>query len=480
MKPQLLKRRELLWRLAQSTLGLSILGRASQVLATAAEKPGKSILVLGAGLSGLYSALLLEAQGFEVTILEARKRVGGRVFTLDDLPGKPEAGGQSFNEQYSRLLSLAQQLDVPVKTPQKPNSELLLYINELAVLPSGWSKSPANQLAGAERNLIPPALMTYYLRSQNPLQQKTDWVKADYEQWDIPLDKYLKNQGASTEALRLMNIYPLSMNSIDTASTLWALRHDWHSQNLAKNWLQIKGGNSRFPEKLAANLRATIDLEKVVEAIDSQEQKVKVYCRDGSDYESDYVICTIPFSVLRQIEIKPSLQGSQQEAVNHLPYTRVTQVYLQVHQPFWEVDNYPLRMWTDTFLELIFPLKNEHGQVTGLVCWANGVNADKLAALNPQQLERTVISQLAKMRPATKGNIKISRVVTWGADPFSLGAYAHFAPGQIREFKSQMTKPWHRIYFAGEHTATLSIGMESALESAERVVAEVVASNSQR
>ncbi len=226
MKPQLLKRRELLWRLAQSTLGLSILGRASQVLATAAEKPAKSILVLGAGLSGLYSALLLEAQGFEVTIWEARKRVGGRVFTLDDLPGKPEAGGQSFNEQYSRLLSLAQQLDVPVKTPQKPNSELLLYINELAVLPSGW---------------------------------------------------------------------------------------------------------------------------------------------------------------------------------------------------------------------------------------ANGVNADKLAALNPQQLERTVISQLAKMRPATKGNIKISRVVTWGADPFSLGAYAHFAPGQIREFKSQMTKPWHRIYFAGEHTATFSI-----------------------
>ena len=477
MKPQLLKRREFLWRLTQSAIGLGILGRAARILVTAAEKPAKSILVLGAGLSGLYSAFLLEAQGFEVTILEARKRVGGRVFTLDELPGTPEAGGQSFNEQYSRLLSLAQQLDAPVKTIPQVNSELLLYINQLAVLSSEWTQSPANQLAETERNLIPPALMTHYLRSQNPLQQKTDWVKPDYEQWDIPLNEYLKTQGASAEALRLMNIYPALMNSIDTASTLWALRHDLHWQNSPKNWLQIKGGNSRLPEKLAANLRGTIYLEKVVESIDSQEQKVKVYCRDGSDYESDYVICTIPFSVLRQIEIKPSLPGLQQEAVNHLPYTRVSQVYLQVRQPFWEVDNYPLRMWTDTFLELIFPLRNELGQVTGLVCWANGANADKLAALNPQQLEQTIKSQLVKMRPATKGNLEISRVITWGADPFSLGAYAHFAPGQIREFKSQMAKPWHRIYFAGEHTATLSLGMESALESAERVVAEVVASN---
>ena len=480
MKPQWLKRREFLWRLIQSTIGLSVLGRAGQILTTAAQNPAKSILVLGAGLSGLYSAFLLEAQGFKVTILEARKRVGGRVFTLDELPGTPEAGGQSFNEQYSRLLSLAKQLDVPVKTPQKPEEELLLYINKLAVLPSEWAKSPANQLPEAERNSLPPALMTYYLRSQNPLRKKTDWVKPDYEQWDIPLDEYLKTQGASAEALRLMNIYPASMNSIDTASTLWALSHDLRSQNFPKNWLQIKGGNSRLPEKLAASLRAPIYLQKVVEAIESEEQKVKVYCRDGSEFESDYLICTIPFSVLRQIEIKPSLSGSQQEAVNHLPYTRVTQVYLQVNQPFWEIDNYPLRMWTDTFLELIFPLKNELGQVTGLVCWANGANADKLAALNPQQLAKIVKSQLQTMRPATKGNIKISRVITWGADPFSLGAYAYFAPGQIRGFQAQMAKPWHRIYFAGEHTATFSAGMESALESAERVVAEIVASNSKR
>ena len=76
MKPQWLKRREFLWRLIQSTIGLSVLGRAGQILTTAAQNPPKSILVLGAGLSGLYSAFLLEAQGFKVTILEARKRVG--------------------------------------------------------------------------------------------------------------------------------------------------------------------------------------------------------------------------------------------------------------------------------------------------------------------------------------------------------------------------------------------------------------------
>ncbi len=96
-------RREVLWGLSQSVLTSLVLGRACQQVAAADIKP-ISVLVLGAGLSGLYTALLLEAKGLGVTELEARDRVGGRVHTLDDLPGKPEAGGQTLSEKYQRLL----------------------------------------------------------------------------------------------------------------------------------------------------------------------------------------------------------------------------------------------------------------------------------------------------------------------------------------------------------------------------------------
>lgn len=71
--------------------------------------------------------------------------------------------------------------------------------------------------------------------------------------------------------------------------------------------------------------------------------------------------------------------------------------------------------------------------------------------------------------------MEIARVVSWGSDPFARGAFSHLAPGQIRRFRSKMAQPWKRIHFAGEHTAITSPGMESALESAERVTSEVLA-----
>ena len=72
------------------------------------------VIVLGAGLSGLHAARLLEAEGAKVLVLEGRDRVGGRVFTLDDLPGYPEGGGNGIGAGYARLLDTAKQLGVPL------------------------------------------------------------------------------------------------------------------------------------------------------------------------------------------------------------------------------------------------------------------------------------------------------------------------------------------------------------------------------
>ncbi|MHC5861831.1 FAD-dependent oxidoreductase, partial [Nostoc sp.] len=116
-------RREFLWGMSQSALALLVMGRVSGQVVTA-SKPTE-VLVLGAGLSGLYTALLLEAKGLSVRVLEARERVGGRVQTLDDIPGKPEAGGQALSEKYHRLLALAERLQVPTEHSKGVDKELL-------------------------------------------------------------------------------------------------------------------------------------------------------------------------------------------------------------------------------------------------------------------------------------------------------------------------------------------------------------------
>lgn len=239
--------------------------------------------------------------------------------------------------------------------------------------------------------------------------------------------------------------------------------------------MQIQGGNSRLPEAIAASLKSPVQLKKVVVSLQSRDTEVEVHCADGARYRADFAVVTLPFSVLRQIEISPPLQGAQAEAVQTLPYTAVTQIHLTVRQPFWEQDGYPPMMWTDSALSTVMPHRDDQGRLQSLVCWVNGSHAQRLDAMSASALAQFVQLELRKIRPSMEGKVELDRVVSWGRDPFARGAYSYFAPGQVRRFQAQMAKPWKRIHFAGEHTAIASPGLESALESAERVATEILA-----
>ncbi|MGL5943058.1 MAG: flavin monoamine oxidase family protein [Waterburya sp.] len=248
-----INRRNFIFNLSQSALTLALMGRSSQLLAaTQSNTKPTSVLVLGAGLSGLYSAYLLERQGFKVTVLEARDRVGGRVYTLDDLPGKPESGGQSFSERYQRLLKITKSLNILTKLKESENSPKLLSVNQELVSSDKWNMFSGNHLLETEKDITSKALMRHYLSLNNPLTQNRDWISPKYYHLDIPLRQYLQRQGASEEALRLINIYPSSMNNINRTSALWGLRNDQRAQarNANSSSMEIQGGNSRLPEAI--------------------------------------------------------------------------------------------------------------------------------------------------------------------------------------------------------------------------------------
>lgn len=465
------KRREFLWGVSQSALTLAVLGRTSQQVIASTKKP-TSVLVLGAGLSGLYTALLLEAKGISVTVLEARDRVGGRVHTLDDLPGKPEAGGMSFGKKYQRFLSLTKRLKLSLEEAQPFEKELLLNVRGEFLTAENWAQSTANNLAKNERNIIPPRLLRNYLQKNNPLENATDWTNPKHADLDISFEKYLRSKGASDEAIRLMGQTYIT-NGLDTTSALWSLGHVRKIQDYTGKPMHITGGNSRLAEKMAAALKSPVKTNKVVASIKSSKTGVEVNCKDDSKFKADYVVATLPFSVLREVEIAPALQEKQAEAVQELSYTAVTKIYLKVRQPFWEKDGYPPMTWTDSPLERIIPIRDNAGKVTNLICWVNGKNAQMLDTMSTKELSQFFNFEIKKIRPAMVNNVDIVKLVSWGKDPYAKGAYSYFAPGQIRRFRDVMAQPWGRIHFAGEHTAIASPGMESALESGERVAKEI-------
>ena len=73
------------------------------------------VLVLGAGLSGLETALTLEENGLKVRVLEGRQRVGGRLYTLTDVPGHPEVGGNTVSSAYGRVIAAGKRYGVALE-----------------------------------------------------------------------------------------------------------------------------------------------------------------------------------------------------------------------------------------------------------------------------------------------------------------------------------------------------------------------------
>jgi monoamine oxidase len=453
------------------------------------------VLVIGAGLAGLRCALLLEDQGCDVTLIEGRSRIGGRLQTLADIPGRPEAGGSVLGRSYARMRSMAERSGAELATPAMGHGpktgpckschdqgkvpdrrggpgELIAWRGRL-VQEGDWIDALPG-LSERERGVAPDRLMATFIQTANPLPDPEAWTRPGFEKFDdLSLEEYLKGLGATPTALELMNVAP-NCPGLDRASSLWALR-DGQRRAAAAGGLPLEfvGGSTLFIEKLAAVLRARPITRKVVTAIGSAPDRIVVRCADGSTYDADYAVCTLPLPVLARIAIDPAPPPAQAAAFRGIAYTPITRIYYRIRRPFWEQDGLPVTMWTDSAIERVFPLRDDDGAVVALVSHADGPGAEKLDSLGEEERHRYAEQELARLRPATKGAVEAIATTSWATDRFAGGAYPYYAPGQIGRLRPAVARPLGRLHFAGEHTAVTQPGMEGAAESADRAAAEV-------
>ncbi len=433
------------------------------------------VIVVGAGLSGLAGAMLLEERGLDVTVVEARNRLGGRVVTMHDIPGRPEGGGPVISESYERVMKIAAAVGAEMGPGPSFERTAMLHVNGQAATTEAWATSAANSLPPSERTLSPSLLLGSFTGLDNPLVDEDDWIDGAYAALDVPLSDYLRGKGASDEALRLINVAP-NTNNVATTSALWALRNAQRRRDSKGGKIvSVAGGNSVLTNRMGAWLRGPILLDKPVLAIRSRPDRVSVECADGTLIEADFCLVTVPYSVLRTIDVEPAFTGRQAEAVEQLPYTAITKYYFVPKTRFWDEDGLPVFMWTDTAGERVFPHRGADGEVQSLTCWVDGEGARRLDAMPEDEQVRTVLDELARVRPSTRDALEPVGLISWGRDPWALGAYAHYAPGQVSRLKPVMAQPWQRLHFAGEHTAVTSPGIESAIEAAQRATREIIA-----
>ncbi|MGB6231213.1 MAG: NAD(P)/FAD-dependent oxidoreductase [Litorimonas sp.] len=468
-------RRTVLIGLAATTA----LGRMSY-----ARNPGKtSVIVIGAGLSGLHAALILQDEGLDVTVVEGRDRVGGRIYTLDDVPGHPEAGGNGIGAGYARVLDRARTLGVPLipvrERTEGTQRDSLIGLNDRIIRQSDWATSPVNPFPDGQKGMMPWGFQWPHLMQANPLPDTQSWLEPDYAKWDISIHEFMKQQGFSDAAINLAcgtgMLYGTSPFDFSTLAMFHTLVWGNLQRQIGTEAFAVKGGNQRLPEAMATALKMPPRLSSPVRAVSQTDDTVTVHLVDGQTLTADHIIVTIPFSAMKHIAFDPILPAEKNHIIHEMGYTKAFQTHFVPTRPFWEEDGLPADIWTDGPAGRFAALRyGEADAPTTFLSFVNGAQGERLERMGPDRAVQTILDYLARIRPATKGALRPVKTYSWQADPFAGGLYSSWKPGHVTRFAPTIHEGVGRVHIAGEHTAQLNRGMEGAMESGERAAFDVL------
>ncbi len=455
--------------------GAAALAIASLPLPAGAQR--RRVVVVGAGLAGLHTALLLQEAGFSVSVIEGRDRVGGRVLTLEDVPGRPEAGGSQIGSNYRRLLAAAEQLGVALEASGPSGALPTSYlINGASETRQSWPQSPHNPFP-EELRAITPDRLTSSLLSEPPYRQTSDWHSPEMVAHDVSASGWFRGRGLDAAGLALLDANNGYGNRFADTSLLSLYRVVAGFQRGAAegaSLLEVAGGNLRLPQAMAEALAQPVLLQETLTELAQTDAGVRLLCASGLEIEADAAVLSLPVPALRSVAFSPAPPARQAEAIATLAFNKVTQAYFEASGEAWQASGIPGSIWSNAEFGRLFARRIGDSERILATAWVNGDACDRYDALPAAEAGERILADISRAFPGASGNLQLRGLVRWGADRFSGGSWPAWAPGQIGRYFEALRQPHGRVFFAGEHTASEFSGMEGAFESGERAAAEVL------
>ncbi len=449
---------------AVSASPLTVLASVPRVVVQAG--PGKSVIVIGAGLAGLSAAYELTQAGHEVTVLEAQTRPGGRVQTLrepfsDGLYA--EVGAIHFPDSHEFTLKYVTLFDLPL--------QLEFWGLEIDPAPEELERP----IWGMWEKYVQPGMDAMAANPAAP-----GWHVGSLKNYDdMSYVKFLHSQGASPGEITLLTRgwHGLWGDGAETVSALAVLRdkaQEWEGNN----WYRIEGGNDLLPKAFAARLSERIRYGATAVRIEHDAQGVQVVFLQAGRHHTcagDYLICAVPFSVLRQVEVSPPFSPGKQKAIRELPYFSAARVSMQFRKRVWldlargwdrDAGDLPIQTIVDA-------THFQPGSRGILQTYTGGPEARRLMELGESERICFTLEQMENIIPEIRQYFEGGISKLWDEDPWARGASSWYKPGQMSELWPHVPGPEGRVHFAGDHTSAWIRWMQGALESGNRAAREV-------
>lgn len=469
---------------------------------------GTKIIVLGAGLAGMTAAYELSKAGYQVQVLEARAFAGGRCqtarkgFKHTDLIGHEQTcefdEGHYINHGPWRIpyhhrstLHYTKLFSVPLESFVNDNDASYVYF-EKATGPLAGKPVRKGEIAADIRGYT--AELVAKAASQGQLDAPLSGI--DREKFIA----YLVNEGRLSKDLAYKGtegrgfavhpgagvdpgpgkeLPPFAFKDV-LDSNAWRVLSSVTGFEQQRTMLQPIGGMDQIAKGFEKHVGSMIRYSTVVEKIKQSPSGVTVSFKgaDGKSGEitADYCVCTIPLSVLKQIDLDAS--APFKAAMEGVSYAPVNKIGLQMKTRFWEEKHhiYGGHVYNDIpgINSITMPSCGWQGQKGVLLGYYGvGGEAARISAKSPADRAAYAVAAGQKIFPEYAENFENAFSFSWHLAEFNLGGWAEWGENGRKESYPLLCQPDGRLYLAGEHLSYLGGWQAGAIESAWQQIAKI-------
>lgn len=445
-----------------------------------------SIAVVGAGMAGLNAAYKLSRAGLRSTVYEASGRPGGRIYTARDAVGAgltTEMGGEFIDSIHTDMLGLVQLLGLKLVDLRAGVSDLIRETYFFGL----------THRTVAE---VVEAFQPVAAQMQADLDTLGDLVDFEHEGGATTLDntsiaQYLDQVGASGWFRQLLDVayvteYGAESDQQSSLNLLYLISTDisegqFEVFGASDERYSIKGGNQQVVDALARMLEDQIRYEHRLEAIESKGMGYTLTFAgpNGSATEvaADIVILCIPFTILRQVDMRVYLPDFKRKAINELGYGTSAKVVVGFKHPIWRQQGYGGNIFTDEIFQSSWDSTiGQELPEAGLTLFLGGQRGLESGQGTANEQANHLMGGVEHALPGANAarNGKVARF-HWPSYPWAQGGYACYKPGQWTTIAGAEIKPLDNLFFAGEHCSYDFQGyMNGAAESGRRAATAVM------